>query len=136
MSKNQNKYTWRNRHNPEDYSQWQTYQGPNNLQSPLYYYDVMIDEELLVYYTNIHAGQKNNIGNVTTSEMKCFRGILLYSGYVIVPRRCMYWDKSSDTDFSLIRNAMSRDRFNFIMSNIHCSDNTLIQVRNDEAMVP
>lgn len=39
----------------------------------------------------------------------------------------MYWENSSDCDFPLVNRAMSRDRFTFIMNNLHCCDNTLIR---------
>ncbi|CAG5022627.1 unnamed protein product [Parnassius apollo] len=71
-------------------------------------------------------GQRNKVGKVTVSEMKCFLGILMYSGYVVVSRRFMYWETSTDADFRIVHNAMSRDRFTFIMSNIHCCDNTVL----------
>lgn len=95
----------------------------------------MFDEiaiELLVKYTNLYASQKNKVGNVTISEMKVVLGILLYSGYVDVPRRYMYWEKSSDTNFEIVYNAISRDRFTFIMTHMHCGDNTLINTANDK----
>lgn len=134
VPKNQ-KYTWRNRHDPREYPQWQNDQAPKYLQSPMYYYEALMNNEIIdlfVHYTNIFAHQKNKTGNITQAEMKCFLGILLFSGYIVVPRKSMYWEKSSDTDFPLIYNAMSRDRFSFIMTHIHCCDNTLLQVQNDK----
>ncbi|XP_036317370.1 piggyBac transposable element-derived protein 3-like [Rhagoletis pomonella] len=132
---NNEKYIWRNRHNPRDQLEWQENQGPRYPQTPVYYFDCMFGDgviDLLVTYTNIYATQKNKVGNVTSSEMKCFLGILLYSGYIVVPRRYMYWDKSSDTDFSIVYNAMSRDRFTFIMTHLHCCDNTQIATESDK----
>lgn len=129
------KYNWRNFHTPRGYERWGDDQGPRNLQPPMYYLEVMLDEsffELLVHYTNLYAGQKNKTGNVITSEMKCFVGILFLSGYVVLPRRSMYWEKSADSDFSLVYNAISRDRFTFIMSHLHCCDNTQICISNDK----
>lgn len=101
----------------------------------MYYFDVMLDEdffELIVHYTNRYASQKNKTGNMIVSEMKCFLGILLFSGYVVLPRRSMYWEKAADADFSHVYNAMSRDRFNFVMSHLHCCDNTQICTSNDK----
>ncbi|XP_036327532.1 uncharacterized protein LOC118740145 [Rhagoletis pomonella] len=132
---NNEKYIWRNRHNPRDQLEWQENQGPRYPQTPVYYFDCMFGDgviDLLVTYTNIYATQKNKVGNVTSSEMKCFLGILLYSGYIVVPRRYIYWDKSSDTDFSIVYNAMSRDRFTFIMTHLHCCDNTQIATESDK----
>ncbi|CAG4962968.1 unnamed protein product [Parnassius apollo] len=122
-------YRWKNRHIPNHFNQWNDEQGPKNLQSPLYYFDCLFNNnviESLVRYTNLYAGQRNKVGKVTVSEMKCFLGILLYSGYVVVPRRFMYWETSTDADFRIVHNAMSRDRFTFIMSNLHCCDNTVL----------
>ncbi|CAG5056392.1 unnamed protein product [Parnassius apollo] len=122
-------YRWKNRHIPNHFNQWNDEQSPKNLQSPLYYFDCLFNNnviELLVRYTNLYAGQRNKVGKVTVSEMKCFLGNLMYSGYVVVPRRFMYWETSTDADFRIVHNAMSRDRFTFIMSNLHCCDNTVL----------
>ncbi|XP_061723595.1 piggyBac transposable element-derived protein 3-like [Cydia pomonella] len=100
-------YKWVNQDNPRERRQWQDREEPKNRQSPMYYYECMMNDEiieLLVYYTNLYASQKNAVGNVTISEMKCFLGILLYSGYVSVPRRYMFWEKSSDTHFDIVYN--------------------------------
>lgn len=56
-------------------------------------------------------------------EMKCFVSILLVSGYNVVPRKSKYWGKSEDTHNYLIANAISRDRFQYVMSNIHVCQN-------------
>ncbi|CAG4937378.1 unnamed protein product [Parnassius apollo] len=90
-------YRWKNRHIPNHFNQW-----------------------------NDEQGQRNKVGKVTVSEMKCFLGILMYSGYVVVLRRFMYWETSTDADFRIVHNAMSRDRFTFIISNLYCCDNTVL----------
>ena len=54
----------------------------------------------------------------------CFLRVLILSGYSIVSRRKMYWQNSSDTKNELACDAISRVRFQFIKSNIHCIDNT------------
>ncbi|KAF9407002.1 hypothetical protein HW555_012826 [Spodoptera exigua] len=132
------KYTWQNRHTPKQYESWRDDQTPRNLQPPMYYFDLMFDIkifEMLVHYTNIYAAQRNKTGNVSVSEMKCFIGILLFSGYVVVPRRSMYWGKSADSDYPLVYNALSRDPFNYIMSNLHSCDNTQIRGSNDNVIL-
>lgn len=55
--------------------------------------------------------------------MYCYIGILLLSGYCIVSRRNMYWQNLEDTNNKMVCAAMSRDRFHYIMQNIHCNDN-------------
>ncbi|CAG5003837.1 unnamed protein product [Parnassius apollo] len=67
--------TWRNRHNPSEFTQLQDREGPKNQQSPLYYYKCMVNDEVIeifVHYSNLYASQRNVIANITTSEMKCF----------------------------------------------------------------
>lgn len=134
VSKTQ-KYIWRSRHIPSEMREWEENQGPIYPQTPMFYFDCMFGDgviDLLVKYTNIYATQNNKLGNVTNSEMKVFVAILLYSGYVVVPRRRMYWEMSSDSEFSIIYNAISRDRFAFIMTHLHFCDNTQIATESDK----
>ncbi|CAK1595638.1 unnamed protein product [Parnassius mnemosyne] len=44
----------------------------------------------------------------------------------------MYWEKSSDTHFDVVYNAMSRDRFTRIMKNLRCCDNNVIRTDSDK----
>lgn len=81
---------------------------------------------LIVTESNRYANSKNRTGNITSDEVKCFIAILILSGYVQLPRRRMYWEQAKDTHNSLVANAMSRDRFEYIMSNIHFIDNNSI----------
>ncbi|KAJ8954604.1 hypothetical protein NQ318_003136 [Aromia moschata] len=55
--------------------------------------------------------------------MYAFISILLLSGYLPVPRRRMFWEQRKDTQNILVADALSRDRFEFIMQNLHCCDN-------------
>lgn len=85
------------------------------------YFEDMIAKnffDLRVHYTNLYAGQKNKTRNVTASEMKCFLGILLLIGYVMLLRRSMCWEKSAYSDFSLLYSAISRDCFNVELFNV------------------
>lgn len=110
---------------------WHNAEGPVNDMKPIDYFECMFDNdviEMLVKYTNLYATQKNKDGNVSCSEMRCFLGILLFSGYVVVPRRAMYWENATDCGMPMVFNAISRDRFKFIMSNIHCCDNTQLNI--------
>lgn len=133
--KKNNQYKWGDVHAPNEMSQWQNVQGPKNLQSPMKYFESMVTNEvieLLVHFTNLYAAQKNVVANVSAAEMRCFLGVLLYSGYAVVPRRYMYWEKSTDTTFELVANALSRNRFTLIMTHIHFCDNTIIRTANDK----
>ncbi|KAJ8961867.1 hypothetical protein NQ318_021485 [Aromia moschata] len=55
--------------------------------------------------------------------MYAFIGILMLSGYLPVPRRQMFWEQRKDTQNILVADALSRDRFEFIMQTLHCCDN-------------
>ncbi|KAJ8937187.1 hypothetical protein NQ318_012741 [Aromia moschata] len=55
--------------------------------------------------------------------MHPFIGILLLSGHLPVPRRRMFWEQRKDTQNILVADALSRDRFEFIMQNLHFCDN-------------
>ncbi|KAJ8871306.1 hypothetical protein PR048_027623 [Dryococelus australis] len=74
------------------------------------------------------AARKNKLDDMSCEEMKCFIGILLLSGYVSVPRRSLYWEESSDMYNRIVSNSLSRDRFEFIMSNFHCCDSENLDV--------
>ncbi|EFA01453.1 hypothetical protein TcasGA2_TC006999 [Tribolium castaneum] len=67
--------------------------------------------------------KKNKSGNITKCEIKAFFGVLLLCGYVPLPRRQMFWEKSKDTRNDLVANAISRDRFEQILTNLQCCDN-------------
>ncbi|KAJ8871769.1 hypothetical protein PR048_028109 [Dryococelus australis] len=58
--------------------------------------------------------------------MRHFVEILLLSGYIDLPRKYMFWKTSADTFNQLVANALTRDRFKFIMGNIHVCDNYAI----------
>ncbi|KAJ8942181.1 hypothetical protein NQ318_002855 [Aromia moschata] len=79
--------------------------------------------DMLVHFTNMYALKRNRKANISCDEIKCFLGVLLVSGYSSVSRRRMYWENSEDSKNILISNAIRRDRFEYIMSNIHCCDN-------------
>ncbi|PSN38181.1 hypothetical protein C0J52_15047 [Blattella germanica] len=81
---------------------------------------------MLVDYTNRYAALHNREGDIQPNEMRCFFAILLLSGYTSVSRREMYWENALDSNNPLVCNAMSRNRFRFIMQNIHCNDNNVL----------
>ena len=98
---------------------------PNNATPSKLFFSFFDDEiiEMLVIFTNQYAAKHNRMGDVTSGEMKSFIAILLLSGYIEVPRRNMYWETRSDSHNSLVAVALSRDRFKFIMTNLHVCDN-------------
>jgi DNA excision repair protein ERCC-6 len=94
--------------------------------SPIECFSLFFTEEvyeLLTTETNKYLVRKNLAGDIKVCEIKCAIGILLVSGYCQVSRRRMYWENSPDSRNELIANALSRDRFSVIFSNLHCADN-------------
>nr|CAH7719303.1 unnamed protein product [Callosobruchus chinensis] len=92
---------------------------------------------------------QNGFGGVrdmTDDEVICFFGVLLLCGYSPHPRMSVYWENCRDTNNVLVSEAISRNRFNFIMLNIHCCNNAELQANDkfaklrplgiDESMVP
>lgn len=91
--------------------------------------------KLMVSETNRYASQKNKTQTVTLSEIKCFLGILILSGYIPLARRRMFWEKNSDCHNDLVAESISRDKFEYIMSNLHLVDNTAISKTDKFAKV-
>ena len=48
-------------------------------------------------------------------EAKSFVSLLLHSDYVPLPRRRMYWEIDDDDQNILVKNTMSRNKFDSIM---------------------
>ena len=119
-------YSWKKGDLVASNLMWTTKQEDEIEKTPVEYFLTFFDEQLLseiVEQTNNYAFHKNIVLDLTVDELKTFFGILLLTGYVPLPRRRMYWEKSADTHNSLVANAMSRNRFEQIFSNLHVADN-------------
>lgn len=98
----------------------------------------IFDDELvekIMNETNRYASQKNRDLRVSIPEMKCFLGVILLSGFVPLPRRRMYWERSKDSNNELVSQAIARNKFEFILSNIHCQDNNFLDPSDKFAKV-
>lgn len=96
-------------------------------ESPQQLFLNFFDEDLIqmiVTESNRYAQQRNRKSNIENFEVKSFIGVLLLSGYVQVPRRRMLWEREQDTNNTLVAESISRDRFEYILSNVHFADNT------------
>lgn len=97
-----------------------------SLKTPLEYFYLFFDPtliNLITLETNRYAMQKNETQTVSETDLKAFIGVLILSGYVPLPRRKMYWGRERDTHNELVTKAISRDKFDFVMKNIHFQDN-------------
>ncbi|XP_069699424.1 piggyBac transposable element-derived protein 3-like isoform X2 [Periplaneta americana] len=123
---NKKTYKWCKRPLDINMTNWPEKQNVHNELSPMELFFLFFDEDvisLILDKTNLYAALRNRVGDVTTNELYCFIGILLLSGYVTVPRRRMYWETALDTRNELVLSSISRDRFEFIMTNIHVCEN-------------
>jgi hypothetical protein len=79
---------------------------------------------LLVGNTNKYATQKGRHEfSTTSSELRLFLAVLFTSGYAPLPRRRMYWEPAVDVRNVAISGAMTRNRFEELLCNIHVADN-------------
>ncbi|KAJ8979354.1 hypothetical protein NQ317_010127 [Molorchus minor] len=104
---------------------WQT-ESVSHLLLPMELFQLFFDDALITMITdfsNKFAIQRNRIGDITKEEIKSFLGILILSGYNSMSGRYMYWEKSADVHNSLVAKAISKNRFEYILSNIHVCDN-------------
>ena len=87
--------------------------------------------ELFTSQTIQYAREKGNHTFTTTpDEIKVFIGIILISGYDVVPRRRMYWSYDADIHNNAISSGMSRDRFDEIQRYFHLCDNNNLTVED------
>ncbi|XP_049778390.1 piggyBac transposable element-derived protein 3-like [Schistocerca cancellata] len=90
--------------------------------------------EDIIFQSNLYATQKGKILNLKEHELFAFLGINLFMGYHKLPSWKHYWSACDDLGISIVRRCMSRDRFDFILSNLHLNDNTKIPERNTDKM--
>ncbi|XP_050293841.1 piggyBac transposable element-derived protein 3-like [Anthonomus grandis grandis] len=112
LSTSKPNYSWKKGDINQDFPEWVNASGLKNSLFPLELFFQYIDDEiidLVVKYSNLYAIQHNRQGNIHSSEIKCFVGVLLLSGYNSLPRRSMYWENNSDAGnkFSKLRNLFS-----------------------------
>lgn len=90
-------------------------------------FELFFDDDLfdmIVQESNNYALFKNyRHPNITKDELKCFFGILLFTGYHTLPGKRYYWESQPDMHVSYISNAMRRNRFEQIMQFLHLADN-------------
>lgn len=63
---------------------------------------------------------------INEEDLKCFFGILLFSGYHCLPGKRYYWDSNPDMHVDFISNAMRRNKFELIMKFLHSADNNKV----------
>ena len=83
--------------------------------------------EKIIYETNLYISQKHKrISPLTERELYSFLGINILMSYHTLPSLTCYWNNSQDFNVPLVSNAMPRNRFSQILSNLHLNDNSAI----------
>lgn len=103
---------------------------PEEIESPLDTFLCLFPEELLetiVFQTNLYATQKygERVLPTNVEEMKCFLGINLMMGLTKKPSYKDYWSSIFQVRDQFISSVMSRDRFSWILGNIHINNNAI-----------
>lgn len=85
----------------------------------------------IVKYSVLFATQNNNPNySLSIEEMYVFLGILYLSGYVLLPRKKMFWETADDVRNILVSNAMRRNRFEEITKFLHFCNNEELDGRD------
>ena len=77
----------------------------------------------------------NHSFTIDTNMLKALIAILLFSGYVDLPRRPMYWEHNEDTHNTIVSSLLSRNRFDKIMQNLLLADNSNLDTEDKFAKV-
>ncbi|KAJ8938954.1 hypothetical protein NQ318_019410 [Aromia moschata] len=89
--------------------------------------------EHIVFQTNLYMFQKTGSSgfiHTNAKEMSTFLGINLLMGIKKLPSYLDYWSCSELRD-QFISSNMSRDRFKWLLGNLHANDNSLIPLRGN-----
>ena len=102
--------------------------------TPYEHFKTFVSHDMLasvVFESNQYAMQKNGILlQLTTSELEVFLGIYFQMGLARMPAVGCYWQ--AQTRYGPIADAMSRNRFMQIASNLHFVDNLQHDPANDD----
>ena len=100
--------------------------------TPLSLFNLFFDDEIISFLlemTTLYARRDRGHVDFETSgeEIRLFLAILILTGYNSLPRRRLYWENSDDVHCEAVSKAMSRNRFDLLVSCLHCSDNMNLQ---------
>ena len=73
--------------------------------------------------STLYAASKGSNFSMNESLFKRLVTILLLSGYVVMPRRPLYWQMREDTHNSVAVSLMARNDFDTCMKYLHLADN-------------
>ena len=105
--------------------------------SPLDAFLELFNEDIIekvLYESNLKSVQNHKPAAITKDELKVFLGINIMMGYHCLPSIAHYWASARDLEVLPIKNAMSRERFQIILRNLHVNDNSKMDPRNKDKL--
>lgn len=121
---------------PESREQYAIEELITNLEnkSPLEIFLLFFDDDIqdLIVEQSLKYAHENNRQNFnfTKNDLLKFIGILLLSGYHTLPQTPMYWSSEEDKGLDVVKNCMSRNRFQNIKRNLHLADNSALDKKD------
>ena len=110
----------------------------NDCRNTVNYFLKYIDPDVIesiIYQSNLYITQtERRVSILTKPELYGFLGISMMMGYHEVPLWKDYWKSEPDLMVPFISDAMPRDRFLQILSNIHINDNNAIPQGNKDKL--
>lgn len=107
--------------------------------NPLELFELFFDDdviEFIVNSTNKYAAvDRNTEFRTDYDEMRKLFGIMFITGYHTLPTIKSYWSSSSSLGCSLIKTAMTRDRFIRVKRFLHVCDNQNIDAKDKFAKI-
>ena len=108
--------------------------------SPFMLFEKFFDShvvDFIVDMTNLYARRDKGKPSFETnsSEIRVFLAMLILSGYTVLPRRKLYWENSDDVFIKAMSDAMSRNRFEELISVLHLSDNNNLRAGDKMAKI-
>nr|CAH7730520.1 unnamed protein product [Callosobruchus chinensis] len=113
----------------------------DHIELPIDVFLCLFPEELIdsvVFHTNLYATQKqtNDGGKpfqpTNREEIKLFLGVNILMGVKKLPSLKDYWSSQEEIRDSYISKVISRDRFYWLLSHLHFSDNSLQPKKGDQ----
>lgn len=105
---------------------------PENIETPTDIFSYLFPDSLIseiVFQTNLYALQKNGGSNnfvpTTNAEVKSFLAVNILMSMKKMPSYKDYWSSKEEVRDHFICSVLSRDRFTWLLSNIHLNDNSV-----------
>lgn len=111
---------------------------PDNIESPTDMFSYLFPDSFIsdiVFQTNLYALQNNggssNFVPTTNAEIKAFLGVNMLMSLKKMPSYKDYWSSREEIRDYFISSVLSRDRFSWLLSNIHINDNSVQPKRGE-----